>query len=568
MKRSLPLLLVLLWIAFCVPLIPVDAADEPRHAPNLYIDWPDRGTYDIITIDWYCEKNAPGTYWAVHNWTPVSLYTGQTTGSGYAGFQTLGNGDHVLLMSLWNLDDGREPSIVYAAGGYSGFYDHEGSGGQVFTNYDWQVETWYTMRIQAWDQDGASYFAQWIKEENGDWMLTAVLSYPVTGLRFNKSSVFQEDFVFNNERRRCRVKNAYGRFAGTDTWDSWSTGTVSSSYFPTLPEEHDDWSGVQLNINFSCDTGAGKNYIWLDSGGGDFTRDGHYLPAVFTVTQKARPRYTKWRSFSKALKRIEIERPVNANIFWPKAKRAYDILALDFYCRHDAPSSDYYTHLWRFGSSCFQTDGDGEHAIVLTLDPKGSRQPELYFINDAYGGETNLLEDSLEIRIDYPWEMCKWYTVRLQTWQVDEVAYIGQWIAEEDGAYELLAVAAYDKGKLDFKDIFGSLHSTEKNTETREMRVRNAYGRVAVNGKWEHWEKYRVETYGYDDEFKATWKVKNNIETKRKSGSVRLKAGGDKLILFQRDYPFTFRIPDEDAEPKPANFIDIGLPEEIKPQSD
>lgn len=37
-----------------------------NQAPNMYIDWDIKGSYDLIMVDWYCEKAAPNTYWAVH----------------------------------------------------------------------------------------------------------------------------------------------------------------------------------------------------------------------------------------------------------------------------------------------------------------------------------------------------------------------------------------------------------------------------------------------------------------------------------------------------------------------
>lgn len=65
----------------------------------MYVDWVADNEYDAICVDWYCEEDAENTYWAVHNWN-----------SGYAGFQNK-DGKHVILLSLWDLDDGTKKVI-------------------------------------------------------------------------------------------------------------------------------------------------------------------------------------------------------------------------------------------------------------------------------------------------------------------------------------------------------------------------------------------------------------------------------------------------------------------------
>ena len=64
--------------------------------------------------------------------------------------------------------------------------------------------------------DDKTYYEQYIKEEGGEWLKTAVISYPVAGKWFYGSSMFQEDFTFNNLMRSCRLRNACARVSGTD----------------------------------------------------------------------------------------------------------------------------------------------------------------------------------------------------------------------------------------------------------------------------------------------------------------------------------------------------------------
>ena len=109
---------------------------KPRHAPNMYVEWTENNIYDAISVDWYCEIDAEGTYWAVHNWD-----------TGYAGFQNL-DGKHVILLSLWDLPGGIKPTIEYALNGQKGEFGHDGTGKQVFTEYEWECGKWYTMCIK------------------------------------------------------------------------------------------------------------------------------------------------------------------------------------------------------------------------------------------------------------------------------------------------------------------------------------------------------------------------------------------------------------------------------------
>lgn len=250
-----------------------------RMAPNMFVDWQvTNGSYDAMAVDWYCQQDANNTYWAVHNWY-----------KGYAGFQNK-DGKHMLLMSLWDLDDGTKPTVEYAKDGSNGDFGGEGAGKQVFTNYAWQASQWYTMLVSCWTANGKTYVGQWVRQGTGAWVKTAVISYPVTGLNlFNKDSTFQEDFTFNNLQRSCRLKNAYGRIAGTNTWESWNAGNIRSSYYPTAQTIDPQW-----DINFDCNRNSGGSYIWVQSGGGDANSIGNSLPFVANVSQAAAPSYPDW----------------------------------------------------------------------------------------------------------------------------------------------------------------------------------------------------------------------------------------------------------------------------------
>ena len=255
-------------------------SSEPRHAPNMYVTWNQGGTYDIMTVDWYCSIDSLNTYWAVHNWTT------NYGGAGYAGFQNVNN-NHVLLLSLWDLKDGTKPTIEYVYDGKNGTFGNEGTGVQVFTNYNWENMTWYTMRVQAYTKNEKTYFEQWICKKGEKWIKTAVISYPRKDCFFIGDSMFQEDFTFTNGLRMCRLKNAYGRNSSSKTWESWRKYRITNSYFPT---DSATWeNGVQENISFNCNWGYNGASLYVSSGGKGFTTNSKKYPYTQEVNQNDKP---------------------------------------------------------------------------------------------------------------------------------------------------------------------------------------------------------------------------------------------------------------------------------------
>lgn len=249
----------------------VYANNEPRHAPNMYVEWSSSQNFDAVEVDWLCDKDAVNTYWAVHNWS-----------NGYAGFQNK-DGKHVLLLSLWDLTDGTTPQIEYISHGENGDFDGEGTGKQVFTNYNWQVGKWYSMRIQIDKAGNKTIYSQWIKEENSNWLKIAAISYENHEFPFTGVSMFQEDFTHNNKMRSCKMRNARGRIYGTNNWNFLSRCEITNSFFPT---DDATWEkGVLNNITYNCNWNTGYDYVWVQSGGQGFAANGKTIPAFYTLTE-------------------------------------------------------------------------------------------------------------------------------------------------------------------------------------------------------------------------------------------------------------------------------------------
>ncbi len=260
----------------------VFAADMPGQAPymQLFCGW---GEFDCLTVDWMCPgTDTRQTYWAVHDWP-----------TGYAGFQNV-DGRHVILMSLWDLDDGTEAEIEYVLNGPSAHTSHEGNGIQMFTNYDWKVNTWYSMRIQCWKENGNTYIGQWIREEDGPWLKTTVASYPTTEYHIAYSGNFLEDFEFNSLLRTGCYKNFYARDINTQEWVSLNELELKNNYWTAETPAELVWE--TKNVTFNCDWGFSEDgsYFWMSAGGGDFTPNGKTLPVTLTIEQPDLPADPRW----------------------------------------------------------------------------------------------------------------------------------------------------------------------------------------------------------------------------------------------------------------------------------
>lgn len=247
-----------------------DVEQLSYQAPNMWVQWQDSSeddpVYDAMTIDWRCIDNADGTYWAVHCWD-----------FGYAGFQVDTQGNNVLLMSLWDLDDGTKPEIEYFSSDYNyGDFTHEGCGAYVFTPYVWEVGIWYSMKIEITYENDSTYFTQYIRKESGPWEATATIKYPTYYELNNPPAGFQEDYGINNLKRSCEIKNAGGRVLGTNEWEMWDACEITTSFYPdtTNPESCVD------NISFNCDYEVYDSTIKLISGGGGFDTNEKEYPII------------------------------------------------------------------------------------------------------------------------------------------------------------------------------------------------------------------------------------------------------------------------------------------------
>jgi hypothetical protein len=145
--------------------------------------------YHEVTV----ERSAPGTYFAVCGWD-----------KGYYGIQGLGNGKKLLLFSVWDSGqndpkavskDQRVRLLHKAEGVRVGRFGGEGTGGQSFFDYDWQVGQTYRFLVTA-RPDGArtEYAGHFYLPETKAWKHLVTFSTVTGGRPLGGHYSFVEDF--------------------------------------------------------------------------------------------------------------------------------------------------------------------------------------------------------------------------------------------------------------------------------------------------------------------------------------------------------------------------------------
>ncbi|MDR2671309.1 MAG: DUF3472 domain-containing protein [Oscillospiraceae bacterium] len=256
-----------------VLLLTLPATAQDWLAPALYDSYgPGDTRCDIIMVDFAAEITPPATYYAIHCWG------GGIEGSGYAGFQQVtGNdasGRRTLHFSLWDPVTPGEITAEYVSPNtVPERFGGEGTGLKCATNYAWRTNSWYTMVIRNWKEDGRTRYGQWVRDnEQGTWLLTAIMDYPAADTLFYGDYAFIEDWAGNGLLRRQRMQNAYGRDDSTKSWLSWGAHPLSS----------------QGDTMKHWDAGtSGSDYVWFQSGG---TQDPTVpLNPTFQLSQPAEP---------------------------------------------------------------------------------------------------------------------------------------------------------------------------------------------------------------------------------------------------------------------------------------
>jgi hypothetical protein len=208
-------------IAAGLLLLPASlAADEQQACRSVHLQYPTPAAiafYNEVTV----EQSAPGTYFCVCGFR-----------RGYYGLQELGDGRKLLIFSVWDDYEGDNPDDVPAEkrvetlyqgeGVRIGRFGNEGTGGQSFLDYEWEVGATYRFLITAeLLEERTAYTAWFFEPEQEEWFRiatfsTIALEYGIRGL-YSFVEDFRRDGVSATQVRRAVFGNGWIR-AADDQW--------------------------------------------------------------------------------------------------------------------------------------------------------------------------------------------------------------------------------------------------------------------------------------------------------------------------------------------------------------
>ncbi len=152
----------------------------------------------------------------------------------YAGFQVLSSGEHVAILSIWNIygeDAGGNTHTftarqVYPEVEQSETFGGEGTGVHSIVPYDWKQGHWYRMLIQCSASDtGTTLVEQWVCDlETGIWTKLSVYDLGIANVTMmGPTCIFNENFNPNHaggvrslELRNMRIKDLDGSWRGIE----------------------------------------------------------------------------------------------------------------------------------------------------------------------------------------------------------------------------------------------------------------------------------------------------------------------------------------------------------------
>lgn len=186
-------------------------------APSIHLTYRLPSNLQAFYSEVKVEQSAPGSYFMVIGWD-----------GGYFGLQDQG-GRKVAIFSVWDAHAGDNPGAVPEEHRVKALYQGEGvevkrfggegTGGQSFFPFDWQVGQTYRLAVLASGDDKATAYTGYLETAPGTWkkLVTFATPRPHGGLNGVHHFVedFQRDFNSFKQIRSAQFLNAWG-YSATD----------------------------------------------------------------------------------------------------------------------------------------------------------------------------------------------------------------------------------------------------------------------------------------------------------------------------------------------------------------
>lgn len=230
---------------------------------DLHVDHQPLGTY-VCPMNWWMDVSSlQARYASVYN-----DYTG--TPGGYCGFQTLGDGSRVFIMTVWSTfcQDRKgtvtvfDPQVIYPEGkGKANVGLGEGTFVQCILPYDWHAGRDYRILLQheVSKTTGNVVLTSWVCDMvKNEWAKLVSFDVGVPDVYMSSLGGFLEDFLteYAGELRSLQLSNIRVRSANTYQW-VWA----DSAKFTI------NGSVSDLNYSGSCNFGTDGASLWAITSG-------------------------------------------------------------------------------------------------------------------------------------------------------------------------------------------------------------------------------------------------------------------------------------------------------------
>lgn len=259
----------------------------------VWLSIPSDVRYTEYTIDFKSDHFPRGSYYSLGNWcmdysSLESRYESVTTDgiSGYAGFQNIHNGEHLGIMSFWDVYcknasgqiDTIRPTPVYPKNPYkSGEFGGEGTGAQCMSTYNWEENHWYRFHLRCTEstKTGNTVVDFGVYDlETGTYTLICSYDIGFPGSAFKGSiAVFLENYLteYAGEIRTLEVRRPQYKEESTGKWHTIREGDL----YPNGSAGISSYAG-------SYDYGMDGDRLWImTTGVGNNSNDSYGRHLVF-----------------------------------------------------------------------------------------------------------------------------------------------------------------------------------------------------------------------------------------------------------------------------------------------
>ena len=244
-RRMVPLFLLMCFVAPAHAAEP--AAQRACRSVHLRYDAPAASAfYNEVTV----ERSAPGTYFCVCGWD-----------AGYFGIQELGDGRKLVIFSVWDsnqndpraVGEERRVKLLYRDEKVrTGRFGGEGTGGQSFFDYDWNIGDTYRLLVTARRAgDRTEYAGYFFVPQDKAWKHLVTFSTLTPHEALGGYYSFVEDFRRDGDSARrprsARFGNTWVKPAAAD----WQRATKARFTADNNPATNIDASAVRGRFRLS-----------------------------------------------------------------------------------------------------------------------------------------------------------------------------------------------------------------------------------------------------------------------------------------------------------------------------